>query len=168
MYAYCTNNPVKYVDYTGRKEEDTILLLLLIYFFAKNSEAKDKSEEAVSNPNIHAMSKEQAENIKYVSELSDTKTQIEYIKYLKQNDADNEYANWTEAEMLREIKYHYTLFQVVLFFDPNAIEKIESLEYSEESFQNRVSKVNFESEQTTTTYIRRFIGNGLVSWEVKE
>ena len=59
--------------------------------------------------------------------------------------------NWSEAEMLRELNYHEDAYPIVVFFgsDPNV----------DNSWADRLEHVDFEKEQTFTTYLRRFLGN---------
>lgn len=58
--------------------------------------------------------------------------------------------------LLRELRYHEKLLPVAEFFGNDPSEK-GSLAY-------RLNHVDFESEQTAETYIRRIIGNITTFW----
>ena len=79
---------------------------------------------------------------------------ISFINYIRENN-DTVAENWTTAQMLREFEYHESFYNTLTFFGVEADEEGEGIDYT--AF--RLRYVDFEPEQTTETYLRRFIGN---------
>ena len=103
--------------------------------------------------------------IVYIYNASGTKiatygmTIDEKLAYIRRIRCDNKTirANWSEADMLREMEYHEAGYRIAVFFgsDPD---KKNSLAY-------RLKHVDFEEEQILKTYFYRFIEN-LLPWEI--
>ena len=58
------------------------------------------------------------------------------------------FKKWTEAEMLREMLYHDRLYRMFEFFG-----------FEELGWAQQAKIVDFEEEQTFSTYLKRSIGN---------
>ena len=159
MYAYCNNNPVMYCDHSGEYFKSFLEYVadLITYAIVANVFAIIESEVAVANSDVEPMSDDQYDDIlnnKDTSGLS-REEQIAYIrKYreriLSDNNVENDQVvkNWSEADMLREIVYHDRAYRFLKWIG------LEDIQWGKQS-----KVVDFEEEQTFTTYFKRAIGN---------
>ena len=165
MFAYCYNNPVNYSDDNGNAPllliATIVLGIGLVTSAALNVAAIIDSNKIVQENSNNAMD---IDTFKDINEKKDTSglsedEQLEYVKALRESwidetnedIIDNRYNTWSEAEMLREIRYHnkaYKIF-VALGSDPN---KENSLAY-------HAKYVDYEHEKTWQTYVFRYVGN---------
>lgn len=91
-----------------------------------------------------------AKQNKYTTaQLKTNEQKLRYIRACKKYD-EEEYENWSEAQMLREFDYHNQ------FYYASSID-LPCLAGNNES----AGHVDFEKDQTAKTYIRRYIGNFL-------
>ena len=160
MFAYCMNNPVNMSDLAGNwpLKIIKIILVAITFIIAINEYKISKSEEIVANNTTPAMGDE-FNNYTNPESATYGMTIDEKLAYIRRIRCDNETirANWSEADMLREMEYHEAGYRIAVFFgsDPD---KKGSLAY-------RLKHVDFEEEQTLETYFYRFIGN-LLPWEI--
>ena len=150
-----------YVDHTG---ELPFLLSLVIaaavgWIIGSNIGAVIGSNIAVSNSDTAPMDDEEFEKIhdKDTSNLS-TEEQIAYERRVRENWLNddinsNDYMvnEWSEADMVREIKYHDRAYQILVFI---------GLENT--TLATRAKSVDFEPKQNAQTYIFRIIGNAMI------
>ena len=161
MFAYCNNNPVMYVDYTGEFLLPVLIvcgIVAVVTAVGINKYKINKSEEIVANNTTPAMG-EEFSNYDGEEEPTYGMTTDEKMGFIRKirNDDSTIKSNWSEADMLREIEYHETGYRIVVFFgsDPD----------KEGSLADRLEHVNFEEKQNFTTYFRRFFGN-LLPWGI--
>ena len=131
----------------GMEEIDTLIL----------KRGKLKLNIDVSDETIEPMTKERYDEIvesETTSGLSIDES-IAYIRYIREqvltdidSKNDNLYQDWTEAEMLREMLYHDRIYRMFEFFGLKEI-----------GWAQRAKVVDFEEEQTFSTYLKRSIGN---------
>ncbi|MBO7305067.1 MAG: hypothetical protein J6V09_07600, partial [Clostridia bacterium] len=131
LYAYCDNNPVMRVDNGGEFWLElfaavvVVVVVVAVVTTCANIGTCIASEIQVSNSDIAPMDDERyAEivNAKDTTGLSRDE-QPAYVRKvreesLKDKDASNDRltANWTEAEMMREIVYHDRGYRLLKFF----------------------------------------------------
>ena len=160
MYAYCNNNPVNFLDCSGEFASFIgivifVVALVTTVVICGNIGTVIASEISVSNIDVEPMNDETFE--KYTKDTDSTygmslEEKMSYIKKIRLIDTKIA-ENWSEAEMLREITYHDSMFELMIFLGKNPNEK-GTLAY-------QANHVDFEKEQTFKTYFRRFIGNAI-------
>ena len=155
MYAYCNNNPVMCVDPNGNSLIGWMVAIIVGYAIISNVASVIESKIIVANSTVEPMNGDDYNYYKADDTPTyglSTQEKVAYIKAYR-DDAENEKTtqNWSEAEMLRELNYHEDAYPIVVFFgsDPNV----------DNSWADRLEHVDFEKEQTFTTYLRRFLGN---------
>ena len=169
MYAYCNNNPVMYVDPNGEAPWWAIAAVVTAvvvvttmaavpYVVAANIYAVKNSEQVVADTSIEPMDDEKFKSYADNTSGMTDEEQVAYIRKQREiwgapssKEADK-LNNWSEADMLRELKYHDRAYRFL-----NAI-GLGNSEWGE-----RAKLVNFETEQTFVTYALRNIGN-LMLW----
>lgn len=178
MYAYCNNNPVMYVDPNGEFLIPTLLTIassaVATGIFTTTTAVATgvaiggtavalspitniatviKSNIEVKNSDVAAMSDEEFKKYKNESDSTAGMTdseQIAYIRKVRETDSDIR-SNWTEAQMLRELRYHEKGYDIIT--------SINFSFYKKDEFTNQLNHVNFEPKQTFKTYARRIIAN---------
>ena len=161
MFAYCDNNPVMKVDYTGEvgffevlAKIAKVVVATVVTTAAVNIYAVVESNIYVKNSDVEAM---EAEEYKRISKADDTtglsrEEKLSYIRAFRlDEDNKRKCENWSEAQMLREYEYHDKGFKLAVLFgsDPDI----------EDSVADRFQHVDFEENQTIGTYVKRYIGN---------
>ena len=76
--------------------------------------------------------------------------QIAYIRRVRENNSKI-YSNWTEAQMLRELRYHEKGYDILTSINISFNKK------DEVTYQ--LNHVDFEEKQNFKTYARRIIAN---------
>ena len=160
MFAYCGNNPVMRVDPNG---EGWILVALFVILVvvdiavSANIGVVIASNIMASNDEVKPMDDETYSKYDEDHESTCGMSNEERLAYVRKIRIDNPNIanNWTEAEMLRELEYHDDACQVLVLFKADVTKK-GTLAY-------QLNHVDFEVEQTSTTYTRRFIGN-IIPW----
>ena len=161
MFAYCNNDPVNNVDPAGDNPWIVIGIIIgvvIVATMAINIYQIIETNIIISNSKASPMNDEDFS--KYSGRNDPTygmtdDEQIAYIRKIRENNLDIA-NNWTEAEMLRELRYHESAYFIsvnLLGSDPEV----------EGSLAYRLKHVDYESEQTFETYLRRVIGN-LLTW----
>ena len=157
MFAYCGNNPVMFVDYSG---EFPILIaaiaIVSAWIVSANIGTVIASEIYVSASNVEPISDDVFQKYNDPDEptygMSHEK-RLAYIRRIRLEDPEIS-KNWTEAEMMREMTYHDSMYEIFVLFKSDPSQK--------GTYAYRTKHVDFEKEQTTKTYLRRFIGN--IAW----
>ncbi len=126
-----------------------------------NTASVVKTEVEVRNSDVEPMSNE--EFAKYDDKEESTagmtnEQQIAYVRKLKEIDSKKkipELTQWSEAQMLRELRYHEVGLSVVIAFggDPTI--------QGTRAYQ--LNHVDFEKNKNLETYIRLIIGN-VITW----
>ena len=161
MFAYCNNDPVNNIDPNGNNPWFIALVVVCVIVGSVaviNIYQVIKSNIAVQNSDVSEMNDEDFS--KYSEEKDPTygmtdDEQIAYIRKIRENNSDIA-NNWTEAEMLRELRYHESAYYI-------SVNLFGSDPKEEGSLAYRLKHVNYEIEQTLETYLRRIFGN-LLTW----
>ena len=165
LYAYCGNNPVMHIDPLGEwwfitaiAVVATVVAAVVAVVAVTNVAAVVITNIETANSDVEAMDDETFAKYSNPDATTAGMTKDEQIAYIRRKrQDDSEIAkNWTEAQMLRELRYHEKLLPVVEFFGSDRSED-GSLAY-------RLNHVDFEPEQTFETYFRRIIGNVTTFW----
>jgi len=162
MYSYCNNNPVNFCDPSGDLPLWLGVALIATaaaatYVLVANIVAVVSSNDAVEDKNYTNMDDETFYRI-YYDEDAPTYGMTEdeqksYISKYREKNINDVTSNWTEAQMLREMKYHDSAYELVTFLGSDPMEK--------GTWAYRLKHVSFESKQDFTTYARRIIGNSI-------
>ena len=159
LYAYCSNNPVMYVDPTGEIAWWVVAIIVVVAVVAIiNTKAVAITNIEADNNDVDAMDDEtfaKHDDEKETTAMMSRDEQIAYIRRIRQ---DNPVIaeNWSEAQMIRELRYHEALLPIATLFGSDPSE--------EGSLAFRLNHVGFEEEQTFKTYFRRIIGNVVAFW----
>ena len=159
MFAYCNNNPVMYVDPNGNA---SLLFWIVVCIIGLNYGAILESELATATDDVAPMDDDTFEKInepidEYGGDSSGlTKDeQLAYVRKVREvwmtdDDPYNDYMldEWSEADMVREIAYHDSMYQI---FSEMGLEQI--------TLAKQARFVDFESQQNFKTYARRNVGN---------
>lgn len=159
MFAYCNNNPVMYVDPNGNA---SLLFWIVVCIIGLNFGAILESELATATDDVAPMDDDTFEKInepidEYGGDSSGlTKDeQLAYVRKVREvwmtdDDPYNDYMldEWSEADMVREIAYHDSMYQI---FSEMGLDQI--------TLAKQARFVHFESQQNYKTYARRNIGN---------
>lgn len=154
------NNPISYCDPSGHFIISTAVIAGLIVgalegMIISNIISIISKNIYVNNSNVEAMTELEIEEInkrKNTLGLSQEE-KLAYIRGLRKQSSSLS-KNWSEAEMLREFNYHDKWYYFTKFFGSD--------ENKKDSLANRFKYVNFETEQTFSTYVKRFIGTGAI------
>ena len=159
MFAYCNNNPVMYVDPNGNA---SWLFWIVVCIIGLNYGAILESELATATDDVAPMDDDTFEKInepidEYGGDSSGlTKDeQLAYVRKVREvwmtdDDPYNDYMldEWSEADMVREIAYHDSMYHI---FSEMGLEQIH--------MAKQARFVDFESQQNFKTYARRNVGN---------
>ncbi|PKK99092.1 MAG: hypothetical protein CVV57_04600 [Tenericutes bacterium HGW-Tenericutes-2] len=184
MYIYVDNNPIMGYDPTGMfnwgifwkvtggvvgavvatvivaaSGGTTIPIIIAItsgYIIGSNIATVIESEIYINNSDVSSMDSARAEELLSGNDTTGLSRdeKLGFIYYLQENYSDR-YSNWTTGEMLREFEYHdrlYNSFSCLGFESDINGNWIERQVY-------KAQYVDFETTQTTKTYIRRIFGN---------
>ena len=157
MFAYCGNNPVMYVDYTGKSPIFIALIVLIVI----NIKVVRESEEFVQNNDIAPMDDERYLFIEGIKDGNDIKNdgntsglskeeQLAYVRRKRQDWNAEKNNEWSEADMMREIAYHVNFYHL-----------LECLGWQNCNLASRPRYVDYEDQQDFRTYLFRFIFNPL-------
>ena len=157
MYAYCNNNPIKYVDPSGELLWEILVTVVatVVAIASANIGTIIASEITVSDKSIEPMDDDTFAKYDDDAETTSGMTMDEKVAYIRRlRESDSTLAqNWTEGEMIRELSYHESASEFLSLFGCDTSVK-DSIPY-------RLNHVDYESEQTFLTYLFRFIGNAI-------
>ena len=153
MFAYCNNNPVAYVDSNGNLPISAVVAIVLgalvvgtviqnIIAIVRSNNAFEETEDS---------GEPYSEETEHCD--MDEKKMISYIRKIRAQD-ETLCQNWSEAEMLREMKYHKTVYKILDFVGFSDLGTDEN-----PTLLRRVKETDFETVQTAETYLKRFFGN---------